>query len=60
MGKELIDELKKYISENAIRWSARCLERMQERDISRADVKNVFWNEKSLKIIQMISRILIV
>ena len=39
MGKELIDELKKYISENAIRWSARCLERMQERDISRANVK---------------------
>ena len=34
-----IDELKKYISENAIRWSAHCLERMQERDISRADVK---------------------
>ena len=60
MGKELIDELKKYISENAIRWSARGLERMYERDISRADVKNVFWNEKSLKIIQMISRILIV
>ena len=37
--KVQIDELKKYISENAIRWSAHCLERMQERDISRADVK---------------------
>lgn len=31
--------MKKYILENAIRWSAHCLERMQERDISRADVK---------------------
>ena len=28
--KVQIEDLKKYILENAIRWSARCLERMQE------------------------------
>lgn len=35
-----IDILKNLIQENKIRWSTHCMERMGERDISRADVKN--------------------
>lgn len=34
-----LEDLKKYIANGAIRWSTHCLERMQERDISRVDVK---------------------
>lgn len=39
-----IDGLKKYIENGDIRWSTHCLERMQERDISRADVKKCIAN----------------
>lgn len=36
----VLAELKHYIEAGAIKWSVHCLERMQERDISRNDVKN--------------------
>ncbi|MCM1232933.1 MAG: DUF4258 domain-containing protein [Ruminococcus flavefaciens] len=39
-----IDILRKLIQENKIRWSTHCVERMGERDISRADVKNCINN----------------
>lgn len=35
----LIKRVKEYIDKKEIKWSAHCLERLQERDISRADVK---------------------
>lgn len=41
MDINIIREL--YIRSN-IRWSAHCLERMQERDINRCDVKNCIMN----------------
>ncbi len=34
-----LDIIKSFVSSNKIKWSTHCLERMQERDISRADVK---------------------
>lgn len=34
-----IEQVKEYIDKKEIKWSVHCLERMQERDISRADVK---------------------
>ena len=34
-----ICEIRKLVQERKIRWSAHCLERMNERDISTADVK---------------------
>lgn len=34
-----IEELRELYDQRKIRWSTHCLERMQERDISRADVK---------------------
>ena len=37
-------EIKKLCDDAKIRWSTHCLERMQERDISRADVKNCLVN----------------
>lgn len=39
-----IDILQRLILENKIRWSTHCMERMGERDISRADVKNCIGN----------------
>ena len=35
-----IEQVKECIDKKEIKWSVHCLERMQERDISRADVKN--------------------
>ena len=35
-----IIKLKEFCEQSAIKWSVHCLERMQERDISRNDVKN--------------------
>lgn len=35
-----IEELQNFCRLSKIKWSAHCLERMQERDISRMDVKN--------------------
>jgi len=35
-----IEELQDFCRHSKIKWSAHCLERMQERDISRIDVKN--------------------
>lgn len=35
-----IDEIKELCKSNKIKWSAHCLERMQERDILRKDIKN--------------------
>lgn len=35
-----IEVLKELVQDNKIKWSVHCLERMGERDISRADVKN--------------------
>lgn len=35
-----IDIIKQFLENNNIMWSKHCLERMGERDISRADVKN--------------------
>ena len=35
-----IEKYKKLCSESKIFWTQHCLQRMQERDISRADVKN--------------------
>lgn len=39
-----IEVLQSLIKENKIRWSTHCLERMGERDISRADVKKCISN----------------
>ncbi|MFT4107889.1 MAG: DUF4258 domain-containing protein [Lacrimispora sp.] len=39
-----LDILKTLLNDGKIRWSAHCLERMQERDISRADIKNCVLN----------------
>lgn len=39
-----IDKIKELCNQAKIRWSAHCLERMQERDISRSDVKNCLAN----------------
>ncbi len=39
-----IDVLRDLIEKHRIRWSTHCLERMGERDISRADVKNCIGN----------------
>lgn len=35
-----IAEIQEFCRQSKIRWSQHCLERMQERDISRADVKH--------------------
>ncbi len=35
-----IEIIKEFCNQSKIKWSSHCLERMQERDISRADVKN--------------------
>lgn len=40
-----IEKLRDLCDEKKIRWSAHCLERMQERDISRADVKKCIFKE---------------
>lgn len=42
--KVRIEEIKELCDQAKIRWSAHCLERIQERDISRADVKNCLAN----------------
>lgn len=34
-----IERVREYSDKNEIKWSVHCLERMQERDISRSDVK---------------------
>lgn len=39
-----IEEIKKLSEKSKIKWSTHCLERMQERDITRADVKNCIEN----------------
>jgi hypothetical protein len=39
-----IEELKALYTQGNIKWSTHCLERMQERDISREDVKNCIIN----------------
>lgn len=39
-----IEEIKELCALAKIRWSTHCLERMQERDINRADVKNCLVN----------------
>ena len=39
-----IIRLKELCKQSAIKWSAHCLERLQERDISRDDVKNCIMN----------------
>lgn len=39
-----INSLKELCKQSTIKWSAHCLERMQERDISRIDVKNCIMN----------------
>lgn len=39
-----IEELKKLIENNSILWTTHCLQRMGERDIKRADVKNCISN----------------
>lgn len=39
-----IEQIKEFCKQSKIKWSAHCLERMQERDISRADVKNCLEN----------------
>ena len=39
-----IEDLKKFLNMSKIKWSVHCFERMQERDISRADVKNCILN----------------
>ena len=35
-----IEEIKRLCEQSKIKWSTHCLERMQERDISRTDVKS--------------------
>ena len=35
-----IEIIREFCNQSKIKWSSHCLERMQERDISRADVKN--------------------
>ena len=35
-----IEEIQKLCQQQKIKWSTHCLERMQERDISRQDIKN--------------------
>ena len=39
-----IQEIKEILKQSKIKWSSHCLERMQERDISRADVKKCIEN----------------
>ena len=39
-----INEIKNLLRERKVRWSAHCLERMNERDISIADVKSCIEN----------------
>ena len=39
-----IEEIKRLCEQSKIKWSTHCLERMQERDIRRADVKNCLIN----------------
>lgn len=39
-----IQTLKELVADNRIKWSVHCLERMGERDISRADVKKCICN----------------
>lgn len=39
-----IDDLKKFLENNSILWTTHCLQRMGERDITRADVKNCIHN----------------
>lgn len=35
-----IDDLKAFLENNSVLWTTHCLQRMSERDIKRADVKN--------------------
>lgn len=42
--KVQLDNIKMLCSQSKIRWSTHCLERMQERDISRADIKKCIAN----------------
>lgn len=39
-----INKLRSLCNYSAIKWSAHCLARMQERDISRSDIKNCILN----------------
>lgn len=39
-----IEDLKKFLNMSKIKWSVHCFERMQERNISRVDVKNCILN----------------
>ena len=39
-----IEEIRAYVSNSKIMWTTHCLERMGERDIKRADVKNCIIN----------------
>lgn len=39
-----IEEIQRLCEESKIKWSTHCLERMQERDITRADVKSCIKN----------------
>ncbi len=39
-----IDDLKPFLENNNIMWTTHCLQRMGERDIKRADVKNCILN----------------
>lgn len=39
-----MEDIKQYADNKKIKWSTHCLERMQERDISRKDVKNCILN----------------
>lgn len=44
-----IEELKAYCKQSKIKWYKHALERMQERDISREDVKNCIMNGEILE-----------
>lgn len=44
-----IIKLKELCKQSSIKWSAHCLERMQERDISRNDVKNCIMNGEMIE-----------
>ena len=51
MNLEIYQQL---CAESKILWTQHCLQRMQERDISRADVKNGIATGEIIGIIQMI------
>lgn len=44
-----IQFLRKLINENKIKWSVHCLERMGERDISRMDVKKLYFQRRNYR-----------